>query len=151
MNNWDAIGRVTKDIKCQYTQSQKAFARFILAVDKYKKENGANFIPCVIWGKEAQTMEKLVKKGEKIAVNGSLESGSYTTKDGETRYTLEIKVSHFEFLIPKRLKDAIEEEHAHKDVDNSMESTNEHQQDKQVEHQEQMPDGWEYVDEDVPF
>lgn len=151
MNDWKGIGRVTRAIKCQYTQNQTVYARFTLAIDKRKKENGANFIPCVVWGKNAQTMEKYIQKGEKIAVQGSIETGSFTAKDGSTVYTTEVWVNDFEFLIPKSMKDAKTGEHAQSNVEKPTASTNEHEQKPPEEHQEQMPDGWEYIDEDVPF
>ena len=96
MNSYIAVGRVTRDIHLEKTMNSE-FARFTLAVDKYKKEQGANFIPCIIWSKQAEVMANLVKKGEKIAVEGSLESGSYVNSSGDTVYTLEVKVNRFEF------------------------------------------------------
>lgn len=147
MNSWYGIGRVTRDIHLEKTQNSE-FARFTLAVDKYKKELGANFIPCIIWSKQAEVMANLVKKGEKIAVEGSIESGSYVNASGDTVYTLEVKVNRFEFLIPKAVKDAIEGEHARNITGNSTASTTE----KPVleeEHQEELPKGWQYVDDEA--
>lgn len=148
MNTYIAIGRVTRDIHLEKTQNSE-FARFTLAVDKYKKELGANFIPCIIWSKQAEVMARNVRKGEKISIEGSLESGSYVNASGDTVYTLEVKVNRFEFLVPKAVKEAIESEHAHNNVGNSTASTTE----KPVleeEHQEELPKGWQYVD-DVAF
>ena len=146
MNSWYGIGRVTRDIHLEKTQNSE-FARFTLAVDKYKKELGANFIPCIIWSKQAEVMANLVKKGEKIAVEGSIESGSYVNASGDTVYTLEVKVNRFEFLIPKAVKDAIEGEHAHDNVENSTASTIEKPV-QEEEHQEELPKGWQYVEDE---
>lgn len=146
MNSWYGIGRVTRDIHLEKTQNSE-FARFTLAVDKYKKELGANFIPCIIWSKQAEVMANLVKKGEKIAVEGSIESGSYVNASGDTVYTLEVKVNRFEFLIPKAVKDAIESEHARNITENSIASTTEKPVPEE-EHQEELPKGWQYVDDE---
>ena len=146
MNSWYGIGRVTRDIHLEKTQNSE-FARFKLAVDKYKKELGANFIPCIIWSKQAEVMANLVKKGEKIAVEGSIESGSYVNASGDTVYTLEVKVNRFEFLIPKAVKDAIEGEHAHNNVENSTASTIKKPV-QEEEHQEELPKGWQYVEDE---
>jgi single-strand DNA-binding protein len=147
MNSWYGIGRVTRDIHLEKTQNSE-FARFTLAVDKYKKELGANFIPCIIWSKQAEVMANLVKKGEKIAVEGSIESGSYVNASGDTVYTLEVKVNRFEFLIPKAVKDAIEGEHARNITGNSTASTTEKPVPEE-EHQEELPKGWQYVDDEA--
>lgn len=147
MNSWFGIGRVTRDIHLEKTQNSE-FARFTLAVDKYKKELGANFIPCIIWSKQAEVMANLVKKGEKIAVEGSIESGSYVNASGDTVYTLEVKVNRFEFLIPKAVKDAIESEHARNNVENSTASTTKKPVPEE-EHQEELPKGWQYVDDEA--
>ena len=147
MNSWHGIGRVTRDIHLERTQNSE-YARFTLAVDKYKKEQGANFIPCIIWSKQAEVMAKLVKKGEKIAVEGSIESGSYVNASGDTVYTLEVKVNRFEFLIPKAVKDAIESEHARNITENSTASTAENSVPEE-EQQEELPKGWQYVEDEA--
>jgi single-strand DNA-binding protein len=77
-----------------------AIARFTLAVDrKYKKdgEQGADFISCVAFGKRAEFMEKYGKKGTKFNLEGSIQTGSYTNKDGQKIYTTDVIVNNIEF------------------------------------------------------
>ena len=101
MNKTQLLGRLTNDIDLRYTQNQTAFGRFTLAVPKMKKEDGADFIKCKVWGKRAEIMEKYVKKGHKVCIAGRLESGSYEAKDGSKHYTTEVVVEDFDFIETK--------------------------------------------------
>lgn len=101
MNIVTLIGRLTKNPEIRYTQGENAMAiaRFTLAVDKNfkKKDDKANFINCVAFGKIAETVEKHVFKGSKIAVIGEWTTGSYKNKDGNTVYTNDCNISKLEF------------------------------------------------------
>lgn len=67
MNHVTLIGRLTKDVDTRYTQSGKAVAMFTLAVDRVGKgpngEKQADFIPCVVWDKQAEIAGKYLAKG----------------------------------------------------------------------------------------
>lgn len=56
----------------------------------------------VFWGKQAELIEKMVGKGERIAIEGSLTNRNYETKTGEKRQITEIKVQEFEFVGGKK-------------------------------------------------
>lgn len=82
-----------------------AKARFSLAVDrKYKKdgETNADFISCVAWRKTAEFLEKYGRKGVKLVVEGSIQTGSYTNKDGQKVYTTDVVVENCEFAESKK-------------------------------------------------
>lgn len=109
MNTVILTGRIAKDLELKYTQSNKIYCRFTLAVDrgmsKEKKQEAeakgqatADFISCVAWEKTAETLQKYTAKGKKILVNGSIETGSYTAEDGSKRYTINILVNRAEIL-----------------------------------------------------
>ena len=102
MNKTLLIGRTTKDPDIRYTQSEQpmTIARFNLAVDRRFKKDGeqsADFISCVAFGKTAEFIEKYVFKGTKIAVEGRIQTGSYTNKDGNKVYTTDVVVEQVEF------------------------------------------------------
>lgn len=102
MNIVVLTGRITKDPEIRYTQSNEpmAIARFTLAVDRrYKKdgEQSADFISCVAFGKRAEFLEKYGKKGTKFNLDGSIQTGSYTNKDGQKVYTTDVIVNNIEF------------------------------------------------------
>lgn len=106
MNKVILMGRLTRDPEVRYSQGEKAsaIARFSLAIDrKYKQEGqpSADFISCLALGKNGEFAEKYLRKGIKIAVIGSWQTGSYTNRDGNKVYTNECLVENFEFAESK--------------------------------------------------
>lgn len=103
MNKTLLIGRLTRDPEVRYSQGEQsmAIARFSLAVDRRFKRDGdnqsADFISCVAFGKTAEFIEKYVFKGTKIAVEGRIQTGSYTNNDGNKVYTTDVVVEQVEF------------------------------------------------------
>ena len=102
MNKTLLIGRTTKDPDIRYAQSEQpmTIARFNLAVDRRFKKEGeqsADFISCVAFGKTAEFIEKYVFKGTKVAVEGRIQTGSYTNNDGNKVYTTDVVVEQVEF------------------------------------------------------
>ena len=118
------IGRTTKDIELCYTRSNKAYAKFSLAVNRaYKDEQGnqqADFIRIVVWGKQAENTAKYVKKGSLIGVIGRIETGSYEN-NGITHYTTDIVANAITFLETKK---TITEEAGSQPYMTSMNTTN---------------------------
>ena len=102
MNSVILIGRTTKETELRYTQNQTAVARFTVAVDRHDKNGGTDFIGCLAFGKTAEIMEKYVRKGNKVAVSGRIQTGSYTDKDGKKRYTTDVIANRVEFIESKR-------------------------------------------------
>jgi single-strand DNA-binding protein len=89
-----------------------------LAVDrKYKKEGEAtaDFISCVAFGKNGEFVEKYLHQGTKICVEGRIQTGSYTNKDGQKVYTTEIVVENHEFCESKGTGTAQEQPQASPD------------------------------------
>ena len=104
MNSVQLIGRLTRDPEIRYTDGGASIARFGLAVDRrFKQENGADadFINIVSFGKTAEFIEKYFHKGMKIALNGRIQTGSYTDKDGKKVYTTDIVAETVEFCESK--------------------------------------------------
>lgn len=100
MNTVHLTGRTTAEIDLRYTQTGKAIARFTLAVNRLKKDDGADFIPCQVWGKAAENMKQYVRKGHKVAVIGHIRTGSYE-KNGQRIYTTDVVADAIEFLEQK--------------------------------------------------
>lgn len=130
MNRWIGIGRLTKDAEVRYSQgdSQMAIARFTVAVDRRGKNNEADFISCVAFGKTAEFIEKYFNKGMKIGICGHIQTGSYTNNDGKKVYTTDVVADEAEFV--ERKQDGAPAPQA--DADGFM----------------SIPDG---IDEDLPF
>ena len=111
MNKVTLIGRLTKDPEVRYSSgSQTAIARFSLAIDRAKKANGedggTDFPNIVAFGKTAELVEKYVTKGQQIAVEGRIQTGSYE-RDGVKHYTTDIVAERVEFLGKRENTDAL--------------------------------------------
>jgi single-strand DNA-binding protein len=97
MNNVSLIGRLTKDVEERRTQNGTHVVSFTLAVDRRKKEDGADFIPCIAWDKAADTIAKYVHKGDLFGVTGYIQTRNYE-KGGRMNYFTEVVTTSFQFL-----------------------------------------------------
>ena len=104
MNSVQLLGRLTRDPDVRYADSGSTIARFSLAVDRrFKQEGGdtADFINCIAFGKTAEFIERYIFKGTKIALNGRIQTGSFTNKDNVKVYTTDVVVENVEFAESK--------------------------------------------------
>ncbi len=105
------IGHLGKDAEMKQLESGKNWARVTLATnDTYKKENGEKVTDtqwhnCVGWGKTAELMGNLMKKGKEVAVQGKLTYRNYEDTNGVKRSIPEIVVSDFALLSPPERKE----------------------------------------------
>lgn len=102
MNRVMIIGRMTADPELRYTQDNTAIASFSVAIDRGKNKNGedlgADFPRVQCFGKTAENVEKYSGKGLRVAVEGSIRTGSYTNKKGEKVYTTDINAQRIYFI-----------------------------------------------------
>ena len=133
MNNVVLIGRLTRDPEVRYTAgTQMAVATMTLAIDRPVKSGGekqTDFPRVTVFGKQAENCEKFLAKGRLVGVQGRLQTGSYTNKDGATVYTTDVVADRVEFL---------------EWGDRSQESTEPNKADE-------VPQGFAAIDEDIPF
>ena len=106
MNKVILMGRLTRDPEVRYSAGENslAIARYTLAVDRRFKRDGeatADFISCVVFGKQAEFAEKYFRQGIRIVVSGRIQTGSYTNRDGVKVYTTEVVVEEQEFAESK--------------------------------------------------
>jgi single-strand DNA-binding protein len=100
------IGHLGKDPECKVLESGQMVANFSLATtEKFKDKNGnvqesTEWHNCQAWGKGAEVIEKYLKKGSKVFIEGKIKTRTYE-KDGQTRYATEINVKEFSFLDSK--------------------------------------------------
>ena len=94
------MGRLTADPELRQTPSGVSVTRFTVAVDrgyvKAGEERKADFINVVAWRQTAEFVSRYFQKGSMIAVQGSIQTGSYE-KDGVKRYTVEISADNVSF------------------------------------------------------
>lgn len=106
MNKVVLVGRLTRDPEIRYANNEKntCTARFSLAINRKFKTNGqyeADFPNCVAMGKTAEFVEKYFHKGDMIALDGHIQTGSYTNKDGNKVYTTDVFAENVEFAQSK--------------------------------------------------
>ena len=103
MNRVILCGRLCKDPEIRHS-GDMAFAKFSLAVDrKVKKgeEKKADYINCTAFGKQAEFIEKYFHKGDGMNLEGRIQTGSYTNKDGQKVYTTDVIIDSVEFPLGK--------------------------------------------------
>lgn len=100
MNQVILTGRLTKDPELKTTSSDKSVASFTLAVDKYGE--GADFINCVVWGKQAENLCKYQEKGSLIGLSGRINTRAYDDAKGNKQYVTEVIAESIEFLGAKK-------------------------------------------------
>lgn len=106
MNKVILVGRMVADPEVRYTQGENAYAvaSYRIAVDRRQKTNDgqtADFISCKAFGKTAEFVQKYFSKGRRIGLIGRINTGSYTNKDGQKVYYVEVIADEVEFVDSK--------------------------------------------------
>lgn len=108
MNKVILMGRLTRDPEVRYSGDSEpmAIARYSLAVDRRRRSDSnsdqtADFIQVVAFGKNGEFAEKYLHKGIKILLEGRIQTGSYTNKDGVKVYTTDVVAENQEFAESK--------------------------------------------------
>lgn len=100
------MGRLTADPELRTSSNGTNYCRFSIAVDRSFVRSGeerkADFFNCVSWGKTAEFISRYFTKGQMIAIQGSLQTGSYTNRDGIKVNTVDINVNEANFTGSKR-------------------------------------------------
>ena len=95
MNTVQILGNLTRDPEVRYTQSGKAVATFNVAASNMfvdsnnETKEQTDFINCVAWGKLGESIGNL-RKGNRVFVEGRLQTRSYETQDGQKKYVTEV-------------------------------------------------------------
>ena len=128
MNKVILMGRLTRDPDVRYSSGDNAMAiaRYTLAVDRrFKRNNGddqtADFIGCVAFGRQGEFAEKYFRKGTKVAITGRIQTGSYTNKEGQKVFFLDVQVDRQEFTERKAVQEQKAEADASKENKTSVE------------------------------
>ena len=100
MNNCQFLGRLVADPELTHPSkdSNMSIARYTLAVNRrFSKEDKADFIRIVAFNKAGEFASKYFHKGQRVLVEGRLQTSSYIDKDGKTNYTFDIIAENQEF------------------------------------------------------
>lgn len=105
MNRVMLVGRLTAKPELKYTSANLPYARFSVAVNRtFSNSQGqreTDFINVVAWRKQAENVANYLDKGSLVSVEGRLQTGNYTDKDGNKRYTMDIQADSVQFLESK--------------------------------------------------
>lgn len=109
-------GRLCADPELKHTQNNVAVASFAIAVErsyvKSGEERQADFIDIVAWRNTAEFVCKYFRKGQMIAVQGSIQTRTYTDKDGNKRKAVEVIADNVHFADSKRSTDEAQPQQA---------------------------------------
>ena len=102
MNSVELIGRLTRDPEVRYTSgTQMAVCTFNIAIDRPTRageEKQTDFPRVKVFGKQAESCGKYLKKGNMAGVQGRLETGSYKDRNGNTVYTQDVVANKVDFM-----------------------------------------------------
>jgi single-strand DNA-binding protein len=144
------VGRLTKDPEIRYTAQNVPVVSFTIAVSRpfvnqTSGEREADFIPVVLWRKQAETVKKYLTKGALAGVEGRIQRRTYEGVDGQKRYVTEVLADNVYFLESK----------GNPETDSSFPKAPEMNQ--QVSNKKNDDDDYSYnnnvsfTDDDVPF
>ncbi len=136
------IGRLGSDPEVRYTQSNTAVANFNVATnERFKDRNGefqerTEWHRIVAWGRTAEICQEYLKKGSLVYIEGPIQTREWEDKDGQKRYTTEIKA------LVMRMLDSRSDQQASSSPPKSSQGTA-----KSVE----IDDSFDDMDDDLPF
>ena len=113
MNKVFLIGNLTRDPETRETPSGVTMCRFAIAVQRpYSSQDGerqTDFFECTAWRGLGETIARYTKKGNKVAVSGSIQLRNYEDNQGMKRTAVDIIVQDCEFLTPKSSGESFDE------------------------------------------
>lgn len=146
LNKAMIIGRLGQDPDVRYTQSNTAVANLSIATsERYKDKQGewketTEWHRVVAWGRTAEICQEYLKKGSQVYVEGPIQTRQWEDKDGQTRYTTEIKALTLTMLDSKGSGSG-ESREAPSQPDNAQ----------QVSSSVDLNDNFDDIDDDLPF
>lgn len=98
MNSINLTGNICNDLELKSTQSGKSVITLNLAVKRPFAKDTTDFIPLVVWDKNAEYLSRYGRKGAKLAVSGKLTTRKYQDKDGNNRTAFEVVCDAVELM-----------------------------------------------------
>lgn len=134
MNCVNLVGRLARDPEARYTSTGLAISSFTLKVSDGEDKEGKeyfNYPRVVVFGRYAEYSNNNLIKDQLVEIKGSLKTGSYKNKNGDTVYTTDVKADFIKALDQEEVVEKHEEEY--------------------VEQQAFVPEGFTAINEDIPF
>lgn len=101
MNAVQLLGRFTRDNDFKELDTTSVFRNNLAVQRNFKNKDGereSDFINVVAFGKTAELLNQYFGKGQQIAVQGRIQTGSYDKEDGTRVYTTDVVVDQFDFV-----------------------------------------------------
>lgn len=108
LNRVVLVGRMTRDPELRRTANGTAVTSFTLALNRnFNSADGqqADYIPCVVWNKAAENVERYCSKGSLVGVEGRLRSRTYDNAQGQKVYVVEVVCDSVQFLETKAARE----------------------------------------------
>jgi single-strand DNA-binding protein len=106
-NSVTLVGNLGKDVDVKTFESGTKVAQTSIATNRFytnskgEKVQEVEWHNVVAWNKTAELMERLLKKGNRVMIQGALKNETYKTKDGDIRYATKVKINEFQKLTLK--------------------------------------------------
>ncbi|GAI30958.1 unnamed protein product [marine sediment metagenome] len=123
LNQVVLIGNLTRDPELRYTPDGTPVTSFTVAVNRpfvnRQGQREADFVPIVVWKKQAETCSEYLMKGSQVAVEGRLQVRNYEDKDGIRKWVTEVVARRVDFLqrLKKQFPSQISEEETQNEID----------------------------------
>ncbi len=164
INSVCLIGNLASDPEIRSTPSGIKVAKMRIAVNEYwtnrqtgERNERTHWFALNAWDRMADTCERYLRKGQKIAIRGSLEYQEWSTPDGTKRSRIEIRVKEMEMLAPRENKRTDAGSMAQSEYSNSgyqkpgISGNLERSDSSAVYSDESGDDFMPIADEDIPF
>lgn len=114
MNVFTATARIGADAEQRYTPSGDSVVSFNAAVDSGFGDNKVTtWVKCTLWGKRGESVLPYLKKGGQVAISGELANRKWQDKDGQDRYSLEVRLNDVTLIGGKQ--EGVQKPNAHSD------------------------------------
>ena len=156
INNVVLVGRMTRDPELRRTNMGSAVANFTLAVNRnYNSADGvqADFLPCVVWNKSAENVEKYCSKGSLVGVEGRLRSRSYDNAQGQKVFVVEVVCDSVQFLETRAARERAQQQQPQVPQDNFY-NTNTNTEMKTIDLEKEFNnslDSFDIMEDDIQF
>jgi single-strand DNA-binding protein len=93
MNTLIIAGTLTRDAELKYLPGGDPIANFSVADNQGGRDKPAIFWNCGLYGKRAESLSQYLTKGQAVTVTGSVSEREWTSKDGEKRKSMDVRVN----------------------------------------------------------
>jgi single-strand DNA-binding protein len=93
MNTLIIAGTLTRDAEVKYLSNGDPIANFSIADNQGGRDKPAIFWNCGLYGKRAESLSQYLTKGQAVTVTGSVSEREWTSKDGDKRKSMDVRVN----------------------------------------------------------